>query len=162
MEKIFLRFVTLISPALQKTGVDATQLYEILKVKLMMDERRPKAMFAARKTVQNNTKVQSPLLVTFFSILMGVFIGMFLFLDKMPYVGQTLYFLIFMTLMSITLISDFTTVLIDTRDQFIILPRPVNDRTVAVSRIMHISFYVLRLELLQCLCYLYKYCWLRS
>jgi ABC-2 type transport system permease protein len=149
MEKIFLRFVTLISPALQKTGVDATQLYEILKVKLMMDERRPKAMFAARKTVQNNTKVQSPLLVTFFSILMGVFIGMFLFLDKMPYVGQTLYFLIFMTLMSITLISDFTTVLIDTRDQFIILPRPVNDRTVAVSRIMHISFYVLRLALLQ-------------
>lgn len=149
MEKIFLRFVKFISPVLQKTGVDTTQLYEILKVKLMMDERRPKAMFAARKNMQNNTKVQSPWLITFFTVLMGLFIGLVLFLNQMPFVGQTLYFLIFMTLMSITLISDFTTVLIDTRDQFIILPRPVNDRTVAVSRILHISFYVLRLALLQ-------------
>src|ERR1700712_4454030 len=67
----------------------------------------------------------------------------------MPYVGQTYYFIVFMVFMAITLISDFTTVLIDTRDQFILLPRPVNDRTIAVSRILHISIYVLRLALLQ-------------
>jgi len=80
---------------------------------------------------------------------MGVFIGLVLFLNKTAYLGQTLYFLIFMVLMALTLISDFTTVLIDVRDQFILLPRPVNDRTIAVSRILHISIYVLRLALLQ-------------
>ncbi len=115
----------------------------------MMDDRRPNTMFAARRKQQNNTKVKSPWLVTVLMVAMGAFIGMTLFLDKMPYVGETFYFLIFMVLMSITLISDFTSVLIDTRDQFIIMPRPVNDRTVAVSRILHISFYVLRLALLQ-------------
>ncbi|MGN6178183.1 MAG: hypothetical protein ACTHNW_03325, partial [Mucilaginibacter sp.] len=149
MDKIFLYFVLWISPLLRKAGVDTIQLYEILKVKLMIDNRRPNAMLAIKRKAQNSTKVTSPWFVTFFMILMGFFISLALFLNKMPFVGQTLYFLIFMVLMSITLISDFTNVLIDTRDQFIIMPRPVNDRTVAVSRILHISFYVLRLALLQ-------------
>ena len=149
MNKIFLRIITFMSPVLRKSGVDTDQLYEILKVKLMMDDRRPNAMFAGRRSTTANTKVKSPWLITFVTILMGTFIGLTLFLNKMPYVGQTFYFLVFMVLMSLTLISDFTTVLIDTRDQFILLPRPVNDRTVALSRILHVSFYVLRLALLQ-------------
>jgi ABC-2 type transport system permease protein len=150
MDKIFLWLVGFISPLMQRAGVDTYQLYQILRIKLMMDERRPKAMFTARKAMNNgNTRVQSPWLVTVLTIFMGVFIGLVLFLNKMPYVGQTLYFLIFMVLMSITLISDFTSVLLDTRDQFIILPRPVSDRTFALSRILHISYYVLRLALLQ-------------
>lgn len=149
MDKIFLYFVLLISPLLRKAGVDTNQLYEILKVKLMIDNRRPSTMLAVKRKAQNSSKVSSPWLVTFFMILMGFFISLVLFLNKMPFVGQTFYFLVFMVLMSITLISDFTNVLIDTRDQFIIMPRPVNDRTVAVSRILHISFYVLRLALLQ-------------
>ncbi|MDB5136439.1 MAG: hypothetical protein JWP37_3042, partial [Mucilaginibacter sp.] len=124
------------------------QLNEILRVKLLMDNRRPKAMFAARKNAKNSGQ-QSPWLINFFTLLMGFFIGLVLTLNKMPYVGETFYFIIFMVLMALTLISDFTTVLIDTRDQFILLPRPVNDRTIAVSRILHISIYVLRLALLQ-------------
>ncbi|HVS92521.1 MAG TPA: hypothetical protein VHE59_10835 [Mucilaginibacter sp.] len=147
MDKIFLRFVTFLKPVLAGTGVDTDQLHEILKIKLLIDNRRPKTMFAARKNAQN--KQRSPWLIAFFTVLMGFFIGLVLFLNKMPYVGQTFYFSIFMVLMSLTLISDFTTVLIDVRDQFIILPRPVNDRTVTVSRILHISIYVLRLALLQ-------------
>jgi ABC-2 type transport system permease protein len=149
MDKLFLRLIAFLSPVLQKTGVNTDQLYNILKVKLMMDNRRPSAMFAARRGIKTGTSAKYSWLTSFFTVLMGVFIGLVLFLDNMPYVGETLYFLIFMVLMSMTLISDFTTVLIDTRDQFILLPRPVDDRTIAVSRILHISFYVLRLALLQ-------------
>ncbi|MDB5152817.1 MAG: hypothetical protein JWR54_1568 [Mucilaginibacter sp.] len=148
MDKLFLRFVSFFYPVLVKTGVDIIQLNEILRIKLMMDNRRPKAMFVTRKTATNSGQ-QSPWTINFFTILMGFFIGLVLFVNNMPYVGQTYYFIIFMVLMALTLISDFTTVLIDTRDQFILLPRPVNDRTIAVSRILHISIYVLRLALLQ-------------
>jgi len=147
MDKIYLKFIQLLNPVLSRTGVDTDQLYQILRIKLIIDERRPKVMFAQRQN--NKKKVQSPWFVSFITVLMGIFIGLVLFLNKMPYVGQTIYFSVFMVLMSLTLISDFTTVLIDTRDQFIILPRPVNDRTIAVSRILHISIYVLRLALLQ-------------
>ncbi|AMR30723.1 hypothetical protein A0256_04450 [Mucilaginibacter sp. PAMC 26640] len=148
MDKLFLKAASFLYPLLARTGVDTDQLAEILKVKLLMDNRRPKAMFAVKKGAKNNGQ-QSPWLVGFFQLLTGVFMGLLLLLNDMPYVGQTYYFLIFMVLMALTLISDFTTVLIDTRDQFILLPRPVNDRTVAVSRILHISIYVLRLALVQ-------------
>ncbi|GAA4315578.1 hypothetical protein GCM10023149_12250 [Mucilaginibacter gynuensis] len=149
IDKLFLYFVSGFYPVLAKTGVDTAQLAEILRIKLMMDTRRPKAMFATRKDAKKNAQQSPQWLVNFFTMLMGVFIGMVLFLNDMPFVGQTYYFIIFMVLMSLTLISDFTTVLIDSRDQFILLPKPVNDRTIAVSRILHISIYVLRLALLQ-------------
>lgn len=148
MDKLFLRFVSLFYPVLARTGVDIFQLDEILRVKLLMDNRRPKTMFAVKKNAKNNGQ-QSPWMISFVQVLMGFFIGLLLTLNQMPYVGQTYYFLVFMVLMALTLISDFTTVLVDTRDQFILLPRPVNDRTIAVSRILHISIYVLRLALLQ-------------
>jgi ABC-2 type transport system permease protein len=133
---------------LERAGVDTGQLYNILSVKLMMDDRRPNAMFAGRRNTTASGNVKNPVMVSVFTVLMGVFMSMVLFLGKAPYLAQTLYFSIFMVMMSLTLISDFTTILLDPRDQFILLPRPVNDRTIAISRILHISIYVLRLALL--------------
>lgn len=149
MDKLFLRFVSSLDPVLERTGVDIEQLHEILRIKLLMDSRRPRAAFAARRGAKNDGKVRNPWMLSFFTVMMGVFIGLVLFLNSSPYVAQTLYFSVFMVIMALTLISDFTTVLVDPRDQFILLPRPVNDRTIAVSRILHISIYVLRLALLQ-------------
>jgi ABC-2 type transport system permease protein len=83
------------------------------------------------------------------TLIFGCFYGIVLFLFKKPLLGQTVYFSAFMVLMSLMLITDFTNVLIDVRDQYIIAPRPVNDRTVAMARILHISVYVLKLALIQ-------------
>jgi ABC-2 type transport system permease protein len=149
MDKIFLRFVTFLTPVLEKTGVDTDQLYYIIQVKLMMDNRRPRAGFTAGKNSQSSTKVKSPWAINVFTVVLGFFIGMVLFISSAPYIAQTLYFTVFMVMLALTLISDFTTVLMDPRDQYILLPRPVNDRTIAVSRILHITIYVLRLALLQ-------------
>jgi len=137
-------------PILAKTGVDQEQLYHILKVKLLMDSRRPRSLMATRKSAASSGgKTGSSWRVSFVTVLMGVFIAMTLLLFDAPMLGQTLYFSVFMVLMSLTLITDFTTVLLDVRDQYILMPRPVNDRTLAVSRIMHISIYVFRLAFLQ-------------
>ncbi len=149
MNKLLLRLIAAFNPALEGMGVDTLQLHEILKVKLLIDSRRPNALMAGRRRTAANGKVASPWAVNFVLLLMGFFIGLVLTVFKMPLAGQAAYFSIFMVLMALTLISDFTTVLLDTRDQYIILPRPVTDRTMAVSRILHISIYVLRLALLQ-------------
>jgi hypothetical protein len=45
----------------------------------------------------------------------------------------------FISMLSITLVSDFSPILLDTRDQYIIMPRPVNDKTLAISRITFIA-----------------------
>ena len=145
MDKILLKCVGWLNPLLEKTGVDTSQLHEILRVKLLMDNRRPKASFGNRK----DGKTPKPIVANIMILLMGAFMSIVLFVSKLPLTGQTLYFSIFMVMMAITLISDFTSVLLDNRDQFIIAPRPVNDRTVAMSRFLHITLYIARIALLQ-------------
>jgi ABC-2 type transport system permease protein len=147
MDKILLKVVSFLYPMLQKTGVDTIQLNEILRVKLLMDNRRPKTVFGNKKSKPG--KPPSALASNIMIVVMGLMMSFVLFISKMPLAGQTLYFSIFMVMMALTLISDFTTVLIDTRDQFIISPRPVNDRTVAMARFLHITLYVIRIALLQ-------------
>jgi ABC-2 type transport system permease protein len=53
--------------------------------------------------------------------------------------------IIFMT--AISLISDFTSVLLDTTDNAIIQFRPIDSRTMAVARIVHIILYMLMITL---------------
>ena len=147
MDKILLKFVGLLNPLLEKTGVNIAQLHEILRVKLLLDNRRPKATFRNRGA--NAGKAQKPIVANILILLMGCFMCIVLFISPMPLTGQTLYFSIFMVMMALTLISDFSSVLLDNRDQFIISPRPVNDRTVAMARFLHITLYITRIALLQ-------------
>jgi ABC-2 type transport system permease protein len=149
MDKIFLKFITFLNPVLMRMGVNTDQLHVILNVKLKMDNRRPSGLFAGRSSNKQMSDTSRQWLTTVFTIIIGIFIGLILFASKGPYVAQSLYFVVFMVMLSLTLIADFTNVLIDVKDQYILLPRPVNDSTVAVSRILHISIYVLRVALLQ-------------
>src|SRR3546814_11699817 len=68
----------------------------------------------------------------------------FSFLDD-PYVAGSFYFFSLMCVLALMLISEFSTILLDTRDPLIILPRPVDDRTFSVSRILHIGILLLGL-----------------
>ncbi|RKR81169.1 hypothetical protein BDD43_1313 [Mucilaginibacter gracilis] len=151
IDKIFLWVIGLFNGVFERSGINTVQLNLILKTKLLIDERRPKGMFVGKRKTEQAAKVTTAtswgtILVT---MLMGAFYGVLLFVFKAPMLGEAAYFLFFMVLMSLTLITDFTNVLIDVRDQYIIMPRPVNDRTVSMARILHITIYVMRLALLQ-------------
>jgi ABC-2 type transport system permease protein len=146
-DKQYLRLISLLYPLLEKSGVDTQKLHEILKVKLLIDDRRPRG-FQKKNADAKPSKISQSWGVQILTLVMGAFIGSVLFIFRFPMVGQTVYFSMFMVLLALTIITDFTTVLIDTRDQFIILPRPVNDRTMAVSRILHISIYVFKQALM--------------
>ncbi|MFD2145502.1 hypothetical protein [Mucilaginibacter antarcticus] len=148
MDKILLKIVGLLNPLLQKTGVNIAQLHEILRIKLLMDNRRPRSIFGHKKN-KTEGKPTSSLLATIMMVFMGLLMCFVLFITTQPLAGQALYFSIFMVMMAITLISDFTSVLIDSRDQFIISPRPVNDRTMAMARFLHVTLYIARIALLQ-------------
>lgn len=147
MDKLFLSLIRKLDFILLKAGVNTDQLHEILRIKLIMDNRRPRTLFAKKSS--NTSNVSSPWMISLGTIVLGVLLSILLFFGDSPLSSHTFYFTAFMVLMCMTLVSDFTTVLIDTRDQFILLPRPVDDRTIAVSRILHITIYVLRLALIQ-------------
>jgi len=54
-------------------------------------------------------------------------------------------------MLAATLVSDFTSVLIDVRDNFIILPKPVSDRTFVTARLLHIFIHICKLIVPMCL-----------
>jgi hypothetical protein len=150
MDKIYLRIISFFNPILEKSGVNTDQLQEILKVKLLIDSRRPRQLFAARRGMGNGSQKNTPSWrVALGTILMGLMVGLTLIFFHAPMVGQIVYFSMFMILLAMTMISDFTTVLFDARDQFIIMPRPVDERTITISRILHIAIYITRLAVMQ-------------
>ncbi|RAJ02200.1 hypothetical protein LX64_03209 [Chitinophaga skermanii] len=143
MAKFYLYLVALFNPVWRKLGVDPLQLQVILQTKLMMDDRRPMNLnHKKQKESKNATYV-----LIFISGLMGLFYLMAFSISDDPLLNLTVYFFMFMVMLAITLISDFTHVLIDVKDNYIILPKPVNDRTVLFSRLLHIGIHMSKIIL---------------
>src|SRR5690606_9496615 len=60
-------------------------------------------------------------------------------------IGLSLFFLMFAFMLTFTMITDFANVLVDTKDKFILFSRPVNDKTIMLSRLLYIFIYLMRL-----------------
>ncbi len=138
MIRFWLFIIRLLKPLWKRLGVNYDQLKALMEARLLMETRR-------RKTWQQNKSSNSGgsswlIYLSFFFIGGGALAAIIQF-DHVGS-GLTLYFLIWMVFFSVTLISDFTEVLIDVRDNYIVLPRPVNDRTISASRLMHIVIYL--------------------
>lgn len=142
MNKFFLAIISLFNPLWKKMGVNVVQLRAILDVKLKMDDRRPNAYTSMRQQQQNKPRKNGSWAIVLVSLLMGFFYLFIFMLGGNLLLQFFLWFSIFMVMMSITLISDFTSVLIDVKDNYVILPRPVNDKTVVVSRLLHIMIHI--------------------
>lgn len=136
MNKLIIRFILLFKPLLARLEVNTKQLEVLLKTKLLMDDRRPITSFANKPKKESNYSswINIALLA-----LMGCVLLLFLFLVNKPYLSYTIYFGAFMAMLCLTLIADFSVILLDGRDNFIVLPRPVNDITFSVARILHIG-----------------------
>ena len=63
------------------------------------------------------------------------------------FVSMVLVFAIIMVMTAVALISDFTSVLLDTTDNAILLPRPLDSRTLVVARLAHIVIYIMLITL---------------
>jgi ABC-2 type transport system permease protein len=142
MNKFFLAIISLFNPLWKKMGVNVVQLRAILDVKLKMDDRRPNAYTSMRQQQQNKPRKNGSWAIVLVSLLMGFFYLFIFMIGGNLLLQFFLWFSIFMVMMSITLISDFTSVLIDVKDNYVILPRPVNDKTVVVSRLLHIMIHI--------------------
>ena len=147
INKFFVYILLLPKSIYEKMGVNTHHLKAILTAKLMMDDRRP-------PSIQQNYKKKNEKpfkWATLGSMIMGAFLGLFFiisfFVSKDPVTQFFLFFTFFIFILASTLISDFTNVLIDIRDNAIILPKPINDKTFLLSRLLHIVIHVSKLVL---------------
>ncbi len=140
MNKALLKFIALFNPLLRRFGIHTGQMHAILLAKLTVDDRSSTNMMGQKRTY-------NPILKILLMLGFGFFMIFFLIIAEQPLLAHTIFFIVFMVMMISTLIADFTNVIIDVRDNYTILPRPVNDSTFTVARILHIFLHLVKLVL---------------
>lgn len=140
MNRILLFFVMLPSVLWRKMGADIDQLRAILQVKLKIDDRKPLTFGRKQK---KKSKYNS-----FFQMLFSFFIGGIYIIPLIAFRNHVFglfgYFTVFIFLLTFSLITDYANVLVDTRDKYILLPRPVDGRTLFMAKMLHLSIYLFR------------------
>lgn len=125
-------------------GVDYEKFRILIWVKLTVDNRQEKSMVQrkGKKEMSN-----SMLWVTIIYAFMGIFVGLMLLGIQSAFTSMVFVFSMVMVMTAVALISDFTSVLLDTTDNAILMPRPIDSRTMAMARITHIVIYILLITL---------------
>jgi len=146
-DRFFLKIFLFAAPVLQKMNVNIDHLKAILVAKLTMDNRRPAAFQQMRASKEKKELNQATLKTMLVSLIMGLFFLFSFAIGNDITTQLTFFFSMFIFLLAATLITDFTSVLIDTRDNLIILPKPVNDATFVTARLIHIAIHINKLLL---------------
>ncbi|HEY0067001.1 MAG TPA: hypothetical protein VGB46_06560 [Flavisolibacter sp.] len=147
INKAFLKFALLPSAMYRRMGVNTVQLRSILQAKLTIDDRRPNAMQQTSYRKKDKPVTAATIGTMIMSALIGLIYLVAFGIGNDMITHLTVYFTFFFFMLSATLISDFTSVLIDVRDNYIILPKPVNDRTFMAARLLHIFIHICKLVL---------------
>ncbi|MCY4780574.1 hypothetical protein ORI89_13005 [Sphingobacterium sp. UT-1RO-CII-1] len=138
MGKITLRFLILFTPVFKRMGLDVRQLKLILSVKLTCDDRTVSQLFGSTGHKRKSGKYMS-----FFAFFMHLVVGLMVMMvalvipDRLT--GFGLGIATYSFLLAVFLINDFSSILFDTKDQYIILPKPVSDSTFMAVRILHMA-----------------------
>ncbi len=140
MEKWLLKFVHLFDFVFRKQGIDITQLHTIVETKLIMDKRRVYLNWrmGAQSEHSNHLRIMLGLYVLISAIIsIGIYTGpSFIF-------SMTLFHSYVIFMMAMILITDFSSVVLDTTDNQIILSKPVSGQTLFMARQVHIMLYLL-------------------
>ncbi len=153
MDKLILKIMLFACRLLVKQGVDYERLQVIAETKVLMDRRRVYLNWRQKQQKENS----NPLLLTLLLYgLFGLFAALMIFAIQSLVMAMIFLHSYLLFMMTMTMITDFSAVLLDTTDNQVILPRPVNGKTLFMARLAHILVYLLQftiaLTLLPVLC----------
>ncbi len=126
----------------KNTSVNFEDLITILALKLTLDDRKSSAIGVGKKQKLSGMKANL-LMQGFFGLFMGIimFVPFDLFYKISIITAMDLFFMVMF------MISDFSSVLLDTRDKDIILTKPVGLETMNAARLIHVIYYMISLFL---------------
>ncbi|WP_366292503.1 hypothetical protein [Paenibacillus sp. AN1007] len=133
-------------PMITKTGADYDVLRLILRVKFQMDQRRVPTIMAGRQKSKENKEGNQYVRSLWLYALMGAIMVPFVVWNTGQFMLQMgILFGVLMFMIMTSMISDFSSVLLDIRDRNIILTKPVDARTVGMARAIHAGVYLVLL-----------------
>ena len=123
----------------RKLNIDYTVMRKILELKLTMDQRRvPTILSQNTKKKEGNQFLKS----LWIYALYGLTLVPFVFLGDNYLFQISIIAGIAMFILSTSMISDFSSVLLDVRDKVILNTKPVNNRTINAAKFIHIAIYL--------------------
>ncbi|WP_297517669.1 hypothetical protein [uncultured Clostridium sp.] len=156
---LFLRFLDLFKKLFPK-DIDYIALRNIIGLKILLDSRTSSNIsFQSLNGRKQNSSIGSKILKLFrkngttkdvnrnlTTLILYLFIGsMSSFLFALPLPAQDILGVVitfFMIFIGTRIISVFSTVLIDTKDSSILLPKPVNKKTLSMARFLYAIYYI--------------------
>ncbi|OXM13667.1 hypothetical protein [Paenibacillus herberti] len=141
-----LRLLDRFSGMLTRSGYDYPALRIILQAKLTMDRRRPSGLlstFGGRNKVEENPDRNAFFSSLWVYALVSVFtLPLLVITPGTPLFGMSLVFSVQIFLLSALLMSDFSAVMLDTRDLAILGSKPVPSGTRGLAKLLHIAIYL--------------------
>ena len=145
VNRFFLWIVLLPSQLYEKMGINTHQLRAILHTKLLIDDRRPNTFHQTQQKKKKKPVSFATLGTMLVTGFMGCFFVFSFFVGQDMITHLTIFFSFFLFVLASTLIADFTSVLIDIRDNVIILPKPISDKTFVLARLLHVLIHISKL-----------------
>lgn len=141
MDRIFLALVKLFSPLWTLSGADSRQLLLILRLKTTLSNREPVSWRQGSNKKQYNLQ---PWLRSLLHMLLPALLGItyvpFLLIVPDKEIGLLLITFSYFLFTTLMLVMTFSSQLTDTSDNSILLPRPVNSRTMILYRLLFMGY----------------------
>lgn len=129
----------------EKFGIDYNMMRMILKTKLILDGRRAPILVSSNNKT-NDTEHSSLIKAYLIHLLFGVFLAFFIYMIKDEMVRMIYFAGAFFFMTTMYLISDFSFVLLDTKDKNILMTKPIESKTLSLAKVLHILIYMFRLN----------------
>lgn len=144
LTNFYLKLLDVFAGLFRRMGVDYDQLRAIVGLKLTMDQRRTRTGFNGVEQQSNKWGYVWTLLGTMF---ISIIIAVVVIAWPTPLAAFSVVAAYAMIIIIMTLITDFSQVILDSSDSVIILPRPVSSKTLVSSRLVHSFIYLSQLSL---------------
>lgn len=129
----------------KKLGVDYDDMRLILSTKLTIDSRKTYNLLDNQQVKESSNQ---------YKIMLGIyaFIGFFMMFILMggntnTFISMTIYFSIFIFLILTNFISDFSSVILDIKDNGILATRGISLKTLNASKITHVMIYMINISI---------------
>jgi len=137
------------APAFVRAVLGVFDRFEGPIAALGVDYRHFRALLEARFTLDVRTKREGSAsnlgaglaVAAFGFLMMGVLTGMLILLVREPFWSQTAAQAVAITFLTVGMVAEFSGLLFDRSDAAVVLPAPVEDRTVLFARIAHALAY---------------------
>lgn len=134
-----LKFLAVFKRLFVRFGIDYEAMEKILQIKLTMDERRIPTIFNdVKKKKEGNHFLKSLWIYALYGLILIPFI---LFGDNYM-LQMSIVFSIILFILMTSMISDFSSVLLDIKDKNILQTKPINKKTINAAKTIHIIIYM--------------------